>query len=61
MDEESHKHIMEYLSVKQLPGDASGQYSQLLEYVYKKDEVQRMDVYIHVKGVTKADAFMRFE
>ena len=55
------KHIMEYLQANNFREKPQNNILNCFENVNKKDGVQRMDVYVHVKGVTKADAFTRFD
>ena len=57
----AYKRIMEYLQANNFRESPQDNILSCFEYVYEKDGVQRMDVYIHVKGVTKADAFTRFD
>ena len=57
----AYKRIMEYLQANNFREKPQDNMLSCFEYVYEKDGVQRMDVFIHVKGVTKADAFTRFD
>ena len=57
----AYKRIMEYLQANNFRERPQDNVLSCFEYVYDKDGVQRMDVYIHVKGVTKADAFTQFD
>ena len=52
---------MEYLQANNFREKPQDNILSCFEYVYEKDGVERMDVYIHVNGVTKADAFTQFD
>lgn len=56
----AYKMIMEYLQANNFKEKQQDNIISCFEHVYKKDEVTYMDVYIHVDGVTKADAFSQF-
>lgn len=51
---------MQYLQVNNFKERHKENVLSCFEYVYKKEEMTCMDVYIHVDGVTKADAFSGF-
>lgn len=56
----AYKRIMQYLQVNNFKERHKENVLSCFEYVYKKEEMTFMDVYIHVDGVTKADAFSGF-
>lgn len=56
----AYKRIMQYLQVNNFKERHKENVLSCFEYVYKKEKMTCMDVYIHVDGVTKADAFSRF-
>lgn len=56
----AYKRIMEYLQANNFKEKQQDNILSCFEHVYEKDKVTYMDVYIHVDGVTKADAFSQF-
>lgn len=56
----AYKMIMEYLQANNFKEKPQDNILSCFEHVYEKDKVTYMDVYIHVDGVTKADAFSQF-
>lgn len=56
----AYKMIMEYLQANNFKERQQDNILSCFEYVYKKNDVTYMDVYIHVDGVTKVDAFSQF-
>lgn len=56
----AYKLIMEYLEANNFKEKIPENVIGCFEYEYKKDGVTYMDVYVHVDGVTKADAFSMY-
>lgn len=56
----AYKKIMQYLQANNFKEKPREKVLSCFEYVYKKDELTCMDVYVHVEGVTKTDAFSNF-
>lgn len=56
----AYKKIMEYLQANNFKEKPQEKILSCFEYVYKKNEVTCMDVYLHVEGVTKASIFSKF-
>lgn len=56
----AYKLIMEYLQATNFKENPQSNILSCFEYVYAKNETTFMDVYMHVDGVTKADAFSQF-
>ncbi len=56
----AYKLIMEYLQANNFVEKKKENVIGCFEYEYEKDGVTYMDVFIHVDGVTKADAFSMF-
>lgn len=56
----AYKLIMEYLETNNFKENIPENVIGCFEYEYKKDDVTYMDVYVHVDGVTKADAFSMY-
>lgn len=56
----AYKLIMEYLKANNFRENPQDNIISCFEHVYEKDEVTYMDVYVHVDGVTKADAYSQF-
>lgn len=56
----AYKMVMEYLQVNNFKEKQRDNIISCFEHVYEKEEVTYMDVYIHVDGVTKVDAFSQF-
>ena len=53
--------IMEYLHANNFKQKQQDNIISCFEYIYKENEVTYMDVYVHVDGVTKVDAFSQFD
>lgn len=56
----AYKLIMEYLQANNFKEKNQENIISCFEYEYKKNDITYMDVFIHVDGVTKADAFSMF-
>lgn len=56
----AYKMIMEYLKANNFKEKPQDNIISCFEYIYQKNEETYMDVYVHVDGVTKADAFSVF-
>lgn len=56
----AYKRIMEYLQANNFKQKNQENIISCFEYEYKKQDVTYMDVFIHVDGVVKADAFSMF-
>ena len=56
----AYKLIMEYLQANNFKEKNQENIISHFEYEYQKNDITYMDVYIHVDGVTKADAFSVF-
>lgn len=56
----AYKLIMEYLQANHFEEKKQENIIGCFEYEYKKNDVTYMDVFIHVDGVTKANAFSMF-
>lgn len=56
----AYKLIMEYLQANNFKEKNQENIIGCFEYEYKKNDIIYMDVFIHVDGVTKADAFSMF-
>lgn len=56
----AYKIIMEYLKANNFRENPQDNIISCFEHVYEKDEVTYMDVYVHVDGVTKDDAYSQF-
>lgn len=57
----AYKMIMEYLHANNFKQKQQDNIISCFEYIYKENEVTYMDVYVHVDGVTKVDAFSQFD
>lgn len=55
-----YKHIMEYLKANNFKEKQQDNILSCFEHEYEKNGTIYMDVYIHVDGVTKVDAFSKF-
>lgn len=53
----AYKRIMEYLQANNFKEKQQDNIISCFEHVYRENDVTYMDVYVHVDGVTKADAF----
>lgn len=56
----AYKMIMEYLQANNFKEKQQENIISCFEYVYEKNGITYMDVYVHVDGVTKVDAFSQF-
>lgn len=56
----AYKLIMEYLQANNFKEKHQEHIISCFEYEYTKNDITYMDVFIHVDGVTKADAFSMF-
>lgn len=56
----AYKLIMEYLQANNFREKTQEDIVSCFEYEYRKNDITYMDVFIHVDGVTKADAFSMF-
>lgn len=56
----AYKLIMEYLQANNFKEKSQENTIGCFEYEYRKNDVTYMDVFIHVDGVTKADAFSMY-
>lgn len=56
----AYKKIMEYLQVNGFREKPREGILSCFEYVYEKDGITCMDVYIHVDGVSRTDSFTNF-
>lgn len=56
----AYKLIMEYLQANNFKEKHQEDIIGCFEYEYKKDDITYMDVYVHVDGVTKVDAYSQF-
>lgn len=56
----AYKLIMEYLNANNFKEKNQENIISCFEYAYKKNDITYMEVFIHVDGVTKADAFSMF-
>lgn len=56
----AYKLIMEYLQANHFKRNQQDNIVSCFEYEYTKDGIGYMDVFIHVDGVTKVDAFSQF-
>ncbi len=56
----AYKLIMEYLQANNFKEKQQDNIISCFEYEYTKDEVNYMDVFVHVDGVTKVGAFSEF-
>lgn len=56
----AYKNIMEYLQANNFKEKQQENIISCFEREYEKDGVTYMNVYIHVDGVTKSDAFSTF-
>lgn len=56
----AYKLIMEYLQANNFKERNQENIIGCFEYEYKKNDITYMDVFIHVDGVTKADAFSMY-
>lgn len=56
----AYKMIMDYLKANNFKEKQQDNILSCFEHEYKKNEITYMDVYIHVDGVTKVDAFSQF-
>lgn len=56
----AYKPVMEYIKENRLKEKLQDNILECFEYVYQKEDVTYMDVYLHVDGVTKVDAHSRF-
>ncbi len=56
----AYKLIMEYLQANNFKEKRQEQIVSCFEYEYTRDGVGYMDVFVHVDGVTRADAFSSF-
>ena len=56
----AYKLIMEYLQANNFKEKSQENIISCFEYEYVKNDITYMDVFIHVDGVTKADAFSMF-
>ncbi len=56
----AYKRIMEHLNANGFKEKPRDQVLSCFEYVYEKNGITCMDVYVHVDGVTKVDAFTNF-
>lgn len=56
----AYKLIMEYLQANNFKERNQENIISCFEYEYKENDITYMDVFIHVDGVTKADAFSMF-
>ncbi len=56
----AYKLIMEYLQANNFKEKQQDNIISCFEYEYAKDDVTFMDVFVHVDGVTKVDAFSEF-
>ena len=56
----AYKLVMEYIQENRLKEKLQDNILECFEYEYRKEDVTYMDVYLHVDGVTKVDAYSRF-
>lgn len=56
----AYKLIMEYLQANNFKEKQQENIISCFEYVYGKNGITYMEVYVHVEGVTKVDAFSQF-
>lgn len=56
----AYKLIMKYLQANNFKEQPQENILSCFEYEYEKDGVSYMDVYVHVDGVTKVDAYSQF-
>lgn len=56
----AYKMIMEYLQANNFKENLQKDIVSCFEHVYEKDGATYMDVYVHVDGVTKVDAYSQF-
>lgn len=56
----AYKMIMEYLQANNFKEKQLENIISCFEYVYEKNGITYMDVYVHIDGVTKVDAFSQF-
>lgn len=56
----AYKRIMEYLQANHFKEKNQENVISCFEHEYQKNDITYMDVFIHVDGVTKADAFSMF-
>lgn len=56
----AYKLILEYLKANNFKSKQQENVISCFEYEYKENDVTYMDVYIHVDGVTKVDAYSQF-
>lgn len=56
----AYKRVMEYLQANNFKEKQQDNVISCFEHEYEKNNITYMDVYIHVDGVTKVDAFSQF-